>query len=149
MAAPLADGADVILRARLKGKRPADMVIVAQKGPVSTDNPVVRAKAMAKYDWRWVRDLDICVYIDPVVDWFIQLKEIAMQKPGYLCLWNPVEKRGAEVYLSATLEDITKPRQFWVYELGFILWQAFQNDDFITGRTYGRNEQGVPYAIDS
>lgn len=147
MAARLADGAEPILKARLKGMRPADMVNVSQMGVPPFDNPTVRAKPLERYDWRWVRGLDICVHIDPEVDWFIQLKDIAMHRPDYLCLWNPVEKWGAQVYLIPLPTDLDKPRQFWVCELDFMPWQDFQNDDFMTGRTYGRNEYGIPYAL--
>lgn len=130
------EGAQPILRTRLRGMKPADMVIVSMAGPVYAENPVVRAKFGEKYDWRWVRDLDVCLYIREEDDWFIPLKEIALQRPQYLSLWNPLGKWGAKVYLIPTAQDVSKPVHMWKYELDFLPWMEFQNKDYIECTSY-------------
>lgn len=147
MARPLPQGAEPILKARMRGMKPADMVIISMTGPVPAENPAVRIKFGETYDWRWVRGLDVCLYIDEEVDWFLVLKEIALQRPGHLSLWAPVGEWGSKVYLIPAAGDVAKPVRQWIYELDFLPWMDFQNNDFMTGRVYGRDSQGVPYAV--
>lgn len=147
MAALLPPGAEPILKSRMKGYKPLDMVIVSMTGPVVSENPVVRIKDGEQYDWRWVRDLDVCLYIADEDDWHVVLKQIALQRPEHLSLWNPAGSWGAKVYLIPTSQDIGKPVSLWQYELDFLPWMDFQNRDYMDGRTYGRTPGGVPYAI--
>lgn len=147
MRAQLAQGAEPIMASRMRGLKPADMVIVSMVGPAIVENPVVRVKPGVTYDWRWVRGLDVCLYIDDDADWHIVLKDIALQRPEHLSLWTPAGQWGAKVYLIPTADDISKPVRQWKYELDFLPWMDFQNQDFAAGRTYARNEGGVPYAV--
>lgn len=127
----IAANADAIVAARLRGKKPADMVIVSLVGPVAMDNPTVFAKLGEAYDWRWVRDLDVCLYLDDAQDWPDLLKAIALQRPEHLNLWSHSGQWGAKVYLIPTADDIAKPVRWWKYELDFLPWLDFQNEDFI------------------
>lgn len=63
----IAKGAESILKARLKGIRPADEVYVSLVGKL--DWPAVLAEPGQEYDWRWAKDLDIVVVADSKVDW--------------------------------------------------------------------------------
>lgn len=63
----IAKGAESILKARLKGIRPADEVYVSLVGKL--DWPAVLAEPGQEYDWRWAKDLDIVVVADSNVDW--------------------------------------------------------------------------------
>lgn len=143
---PLPLNAKPILDARLRGFKPAEMVIVSLVGHVESQNHIVRAVSAAPYDWRWVADLDVCLYVGDLVDCRQTLKAIALHRPAYLCVWNCFEHWGAHVYLIPTADDVTKPVRQWTYELDYLEWLDFQNDDFIEGRTYKRNAQGIPYA---
>jgi hypothetical protein len=145
-AATLPQNAQPILQARLKGMKPADMVIVSMIGPVATENPVVFAKAGVSYDWRWARGLDLCLYLNAEEEWPATLLEIAKARPDYLNLWSATEGWGAHVYLVPTHQDIVKPPFMWKFELDFLPWMDFQNQDFINRRIYGRDERGMPYA---
>lgn len=147
MNAKLAKGAQPILDARMKGKRPADMVMVALAEPIKTDNPVVYADAGQRYDWRWVRGLDVCLNVTDGDDWPNTLFDIARGRPAHLELWNREGKWGAHVYLIPTAEDVAKPVQHWRMELDFLPWMDFQNKDFIERRRYVRDENGIPYGI--
>lgn len=134
--AALPEGAQRILDARLKGYRPADMVIVSMVGKVETQNPLVFARSATGYDWRWARGLDICLYVDLEDDWPPTLKDIALQRPEHLSLWVPGAGWGAKVYLIPTAEDVAKPVRQWRYELDFLPWMDFQNKDYIECKSY-------------
>jgi len=143
----IADLAAPIIAARMKGKKPADMVIVSLVGPVVSDNPVVFAKADQAYDWRWVRGLDVCVYMADGIDWQALLFDIARQRPEHLSLWDQEGKWGTAVYLLPRADDIGKPLRAWKFELDFLPWMDFQNTDYVVGRIYRRDKSGMPYAV--
>lgn len=143
---PLALNAQPIVTARLKGFKPSELVLVSLVGHVEAANHVVRALPGVDYDWRWAHGLEVCVYVDDSTNWVDALKSIAKQRPAYLCVWNCYAHWGAKVYLHPTPDDITKPVRQWFYELDFLPWLDFQNQDFIECRTYARNTNGVPHA---
>ena len=135
----IALNAEPIIAARIKGRKPAELIRVSLVGSLCHGNHVVTADPAKEYDWRWVRDLDICVHIGPSSDWYETLKAIALQRPEHLSLWSTYEHWGAKVYLIPTAEDIKLPVKDWLYELDISEWHDFQNADFLTGRTYARN----------
>lgn len=143
----IADLAAPIIAARMKGKKPADLVIVSLVGPVVSDNPVVFAKADQVYDWRWVRGLDVCVYMADGIDWQAILMDIARQRPTHLSLWDHAGQWGTAVYLLPRADDIGRPIRSWKFELDFVPWMDFQNADYIVGRTYQRDRSGMPHAV--
>jgi hypothetical protein len=148
MTLPLPENAMTIVQARMKGRRPDEMVIISLCGPVPTQNPLVLAEPNVDYDWRWLRGLDVCVYVSDRNDWALTLKAIALAEPAHLDVWNPDGKWGAHVYLIPTAEDVNKPVSMWIRKLDFLEWMDYQNNDFVTGRTYARGPGGVPYAVD-
>jgi hypothetical protein len=126
----LAEHAEAIVRARLRGLRPADMVIVSLVGPLAVSNPVVLARPGLAYDWRWTRALDLCLYMRDGQDWPGLLKDIALQRPAYLSLWCANAGWGAKVYLIPTADDVARPVRLWQYELDFLPWMDFENEGF-------------------
>ncbi len=142
-------GVDPILAARMKGQKPAELIRVSLVGSLCHGNHVVQGEPGKAYDWRWVRDLDICLHIGPSSDWHDTLKAIALQRPTHLSMWSTSEHWGATVYLVPTADDMKYPVKDWLYELDISAWHDFQNDDFMACRWYARNEQGVPYALDT
>ena len=142
-------GAEKIITARVKGFRPADMVLIFVKKQQASANPLVVADAHVAYDWRWVRGLEVCLMVNDDDDWGVMAKDVAKQRPGFLGIWNYVGNWGATIYLVPTADDVHKPVRQWFYDLDFLPWMEFQNDDFLNCRTYARNEYGVPYAVDS
>lgn len=127
----IAVNAEPIIKARLQGFKPDEMIVVSLVGSAGMGNHIVHAKADTTYNWRWVRGLDICLCIGQQDDWAPLLKEIALHRPEHLSVWNCVERWGAKVYLIPTAEDIAKPVHQWGYELDFLPWLDFQNEDFI------------------
>lgn len=144
----IAQNAQPIIDARLRGLKPEGLVLVSMSGHIAVQNMVVHAAENADYDWRWVHGLEICVYVDEQIDWVQTVKAIAKQRPTYLAIWNRTHQWGADVYLVPTASDVSKPVRQWGYELVFSPWHAFQNNDFVACRTYERDENGVPYAVD-
>lgn len=147
MTMEIAKGAQPILDARMKGQRPADMVMVSLAETIETGNPVVYAIPGKRYDWRWVRGLNVCLNVSGNEDWPDTLLDIARCAPANLELWNRADQWGAHVYLVPTVEDVTKPARHWRMELDFLPWMEFQNKDFIERRRYTRDEFGMPYGI--
>jgi hypothetical protein len=142
----IALNAQPILDARLQGFKPSELILVSLTGHVHAENHTVRALPCTAYDWRWVHGLELCVYVGERSDWVDTVKAIALQRPAYLGLWNCVDQWGARVYLIPTADDIAKPARQWAYELDFLPWLDFQNDDFLACRTYGRSPEGMPHA---
>lgn len=143
----LPENAKAIVQARLRGMKPADMVIVSLVGPLETENPIVIARPGVSYDWRWARGLDLCLYLNASDDtWGLTAMDVAKARPAHLSLWTPADGWGASVYLVPTAQDVCKPVSMWRYELDFMPWMDFQNRDFIECRRYARDERGMPYA---
>lgn len=93
----IAPGAEVIVKARQRGYKPSEMVLVSLVGKLHTDSPVVLPKAGQAYDWRWVRDLDIGIFINGDSDWRLLASAMKMDMPHYLCLWDVASRRGTQV----------------------------------------------------
>lgn len=137
MTLALARNAQDILAARLRGFKPDEMVMVSLGAPLYTANKVVFATLDTEYDWRWVRGLDIGVWIGDEPNWVPIVKAIALQCPDYLCVWHSSQRWGAQVHLFPVLADVeSKPARLWGWDLVFSEWLDFQNRDFIEGRTY-------------
>jgi hypothetical protein len=135
----LAEGAQAIIAARANGMKPADMVIVSLTGKPDTDNPAVLAQVGAEYDWRWIRNLEIGVYVNDDDDWSSMVKAMMLCRPKYLCVWNVPGNWGATVWLLPQDGDIGKPQAMWKWEIDFTLWLDFQNEDFAVGRVYKKD----------
>ena len=145
----LALNAKPILDARMRGFKPDCLTLVSLVGSVSAENHVVRAIPGNDYDWRWVHGLEICVYVGERLDWVDTMKAIAKCRPANLTLWNCFLHAGANVYLIPTADDVCQPVAKWQYELDYLSWMDFQNDDFINCTTYNRTSKGFPYATHS
>lgn len=56
--------AQPIWDARLRGQKPADLVFISMVGKLNAENHTVQVKPdadPAHYEWRWVRDLSVCL----------------------------------------------------------------------------------------
>lgn len=84
-------GAESILTLRKNGRRPAEMVLVSLVGPLYGEtNPVVIAKAVRQYDWRFLIDLEVLVVTNEIEDRHTIRQTIGALKavsPSYLGLW--------------------------------------------------------------
>jgi hypothetical protein len=93
----IAPGSEGILKTRLKGYRPTDTIVVSLVGRVEVDNPQALPERSVKYDWRWVKGLDIAIFINATVDWRNTAMEIKQADPRYLCIWDVDSNRGAQI----------------------------------------------------
>ncbi len=141
--------AAAIVAARLKGMKPDEMIRVSLVGSLMHGTLVVQATTDRPWDWRWVRDLDVCLCVGASPDWIPTLKEIALHRPAHLSVWSTHEHWGAKVYLVPTKDDIEqyRPIKDWEYEVDLLPWLDFQNADFLSGRYYERDAKGMPYAV--
>lgn len=127
----IAKGAESILKARLKGIRPADEIYVSLIGKLEW--PAVLAEPGKEYDWRWVKDLGIIVAANHETDWGQTVVDIKLADPSNLVLNILDAKSWTEVLiepikqLSATAET-SRPileqsgqikRSGWLWELRF------------------------------
>lgn len=140
----IAENSQRIIAARANGMKPADMVLIGLADKMQTNNPAVYAKPGLSYDWRWVRKLDVCLYVNDADDWSSIATDIAKQHPAYFALWNYEGGWGAQVFTIPRADDVTRPVATWKYEIDFLPWLDFQNDDFLNQRAYARDENGFP-----
>lgn len=119
-----------IIAARLKGLKPSEMIRISLVGSLCPGNHTVHARPGEALDWRWTRDLDVCLYVGALDGWVDTLKAIALCRPAHLSLWFAQSQMGATVYLVPTADDVSKPVSKWLYELQFTDWMDFQNDQF-------------------
>lgn len=127
----IATNAKQIIDARLRGLKPSDLVLVSMVGHVNAENHVVRADPGVVYDWRWVRDLELVMVVGERCDWADTMKAIGLQRPTYLGLWNGAGRWGAHAYLIPSAADVARPVARWTYELDFLPWLDFQNEEYL------------------
>lgn len=123
-------GAMPIIEARKRGFKPADMVIVSLVGRPGEANPTVYANPNATYDWRWLVDLQVCIYAKGSTCWEPTAKAIASCRPACLFLWDVERYEGANVHLHPYVDDIEKPQSQWRWRLNLLPWLPFQNEAF-------------------
>lgn len=127
----IAPNAQEILDARLQGLKPAEMILVSLVGTLREVNHTVLASPHEVYDWRWVRGLDICVYIDAKVEWRRTVLALAHCCPGQLFLWDITSRRGANVYLKPSHPaSEARDARSWKWILDFSSWFECENEAY-------------------
>lgn len=126
----IAAGAQQILNARQKGLKPAEMILVSLIGRINEPNHTVYANPKTRYEWLWVRGLQICIYATKEVKWTDTARSIASERPSYLAIWDADRHEGSEVHLLPNPADIHKPQSEWRWDLDFLPWLPFQNREF-------------------
>lgn len=125
----IAPGGEHIVKARMRGYKPADTVVVSLVGPFAIVNPTILAEPGKQYDWRWVKDLDVALMIARGIDWQTLAFEIKRARPLYLCVWDIHTHKGAEVvwrpYKTAP-EQPTVALNGWHFGLDY---SAFHEED--------------------
>lgn len=126
-------GAKPILDARLRGQRPAEMLIVSLIGKTDELNHHVFANPAGDYDWRWIVGLDACIYVRPGVNWQAMAMQIARAKPRWLGLYDVDRFEGADVHAFPRIEDIDRPQAQWRWYLDFLPWTRYENQFYLEG----------------
>lgn len=124
----IAPGAERIVKARLKGFRPTDTVVISLVGKVEVDNPQVLPAQSVPYDWRWVKGLDIALFISSEVEWRTLALDVKQEDPRYLCLWDVDSYRGAQVlWRPVGMAGQQKPEGGMVLSCGWYWGLDFSN----------------------
>jgi hypothetical protein len=126
----LPNGAEAVLAARKRGLKPNEMLIVSLVGKVNESNHVIYANQGAEYDWRWLRGLKACLYINQKSNWRPVIEAMVRQRPEWLGLYNVDQFKGATASYLPRADDIEKPTNQWRYVLDFLPWTAWQNNEF-------------------
>lgn len=108
MALTLAKGADAIIASRRKDQKPSDLVIVSLVGFLPDGNPVVVADS-ADHDWRWCRELEVCIFGKVGTPNRQVAIAIGMCLPSRLYLWDVEAKQGTDVTVHVKLDSLNKP----------------------------------------
>jgi hypothetical protein len=124
-------GASPILEARKAGQRPADLLIVSLVGAVDEINPVIVAKPDAKYDWRFLLGLKVCILARPGVRFAPVVLEIGRQWPEWLAVWDVDSQEGADAIVHIKPESLDK-HKFGPGDFAAIFWPwtAYENKQF-------------------
>lgn len=126
----VAQGADAILKARLKGFRPVGLIIVSLVGPFDEENEVVIAEHDVDYDWTWAAGLPVVMFMNGAVNWRKTALAIKAVGPSKLMMWDVSLNRGCDVLLKPVMEAGEIRRHGWGWVLDFISWQECDNEDF-------------------
>lgn len=119
-----------IVEARMRGLKPADLILVSLIGRINEVNHTVYANRRNDYDWKWARGLQVCIFTSPSVEWKPVARSIASERPSFLGLWDADNLEGADVSLLPHPDDIDRPKNEWRWVLSILPWLPFQNEDF-------------------
>lgn len=124
----LPTGASQIFEARLRGKRPADLVIVSMVGHLREANPVVLADGD---DWRWVEGLQVCIFAKRGCKHRELALQIAYYGPAWLALWDVENEEGAEIWPHLRADRLNQNR-FTAddFTANYWPWVEWQNKQF-------------------
>lgn len=126
-------GAKPILESRMRGEKPADLVIVSLVGRVPDDNPVVIADG-ANYDWRWCRGLQVCIFGKVGTPNRQVAIEIGRCLPAKLFLWDVEAKHGTDVITHIRTTSLDKRAdELKASDWAAMLWpwSEWQNKQFM------------------
>ena len=129
----LPNGAKPIVDVRLKGLKPDEMIIVSLIGQTGEANYTVYANEKAEYDWRWLRGLKVCLYVNSTSNWKPLIASMARHFPEWLGVYNADQFKGATASLLPRVEDIEKAQSLWRWKLDFLPWTSYQNELFAWG----------------
>jgi len=119
-------GAESILDARLRGRCPADPVLVMYTGRWSTYQPWVRASASRSYEWEWARGLDLFVVAEsdpPLTDQILEIGKVT----GGFRIWFSDLDRGWEV--SVWPDNVMLRREQWQWSIHHWPMDASQSSE--------------------
>lgn len=127
-------GAMPIIKARLQGKKPADLVLVSMIGALPDEaNPVVIADKPIAYDWQWMRGLCACFWASPKGYIRQHILEAAKTRPTALYLWDCVNQKGYDLSVIPTVESVDLLQPQWDWRIHADRWLPSQEKQFALG----------------
>lgn len=127
----IATNSQKIINLRKNGYRPDEMILISLVGKIDELNHTVFAVPSIEYDWKWCRELDICVYANSAVIWQPIINSISLENPRFLALWDVDRKEGAEFYRSLNLNCSDANLRHSGTVLDFIDWCSIANRIFL------------------
>lgn len=135
----LPQGGDALVKRRLAGHDPRDMVVVSFVGFV----PAMFVQNSTKfvvhpdrnYDWRFLTGLELCLLVQPGIPGIGRAMEricAAVKPHSTVYAWDVERLVGADIFYLPTLESITLPRpDLWTWCVDALPWTASQNDEYL------------------
>jgi len=133
----IAPGASHIVKVRMRGYRPADAVLVSLIGNTGFVNTTVLPEPGQQYDWRWIKDLDVILFVSRKTAWRELALALKLAEPEHLRLWDIEHKRGANVYWTPIFpaDGVSQPANTvlvrdWYFGLDFSPFHEEENKEF-------------------
>ncbi len=131
---PLPFGALPIEQVRLRGQRPAHLVLISQVGALPTEsNPVVIADRPTAYRWDWIRGLQACFWTHPKVYMARHVIDASKARPSALFLWDAVNFKGYDLAVLPDPDSIDGPPSQWRWRVYADRWMRWQERAFCQG----------------
>lgn len=131
-------GGEALVKRRLAGHGPRDMVIVSCVGFVPAMFQLNSAKFIVhpdrKYDWRFLTGLEICLLVQPGIPGINRLIEQvagAVKPHSQLYAWDVERLVGCELFWLPKPETMSKPVNKWEWKVDPMPWTAWQNDQYL------------------
>lgn len=119
----------MLLELRRQKKVPTGLILVSFVGRLSADNFVLYATPGRPYDWRLIKELRVCAFIDDGLGSGADLAPIAEHAThGEAHVWHVGRARGAWIYPNRCIDEsgrvVTRPG------VDHITWTGWQTDRF-------------------
>lgn len=134
-------GGDRLVKARLAGRDPRDMVIVSFVDHIPPMFTLNSTKFICdpgrKFDWRFLTGLEICILIQPGIPGIMKVVDqicAAVKPHSEVHVWDIERLVGATFYRLPTMESIDKMAQrpdLWEWKLEPMPWTVWQNEQYI------------------
>ncbi len=129
-------GALPIEQARLRGQRPAQMVLISQVGILPFEaNPVVIADRAIAYRWEWIKGLQACFWTDPRAFISKHIIDASRARPAALYRWDCVNLKGYDVMALPDPASIDGGQASWRWRVYADRWLPSQERTFWKGES--------------
>lgn len=135
----LPQGGDALVKRRLAGRDPRDMVVVSFVGFVPAMFTLNSTKFVVQpernYDWRFLTGLEICLLVQPGIQGIGRAIENickAVKPHSKVYAWDIERLVGADIFYCPTADSIVFPRpDLWKWEVDAVPWTAWQNEEYL------------------
>lgn len=134
----LPHGGEALVKRRLAGHDPRDMVIVSCVGFVPAMFQLNSTKFIVypdrKYDWRILTGLEVCLLVQPGIPNLgrvIEQVAAAVKPHSSLHAWDVERLVGCEFFWLPKPETMSMPVNQWEWKLEPLPWTAWQNEQYL------------------
>lgn len=119
-----------IIELRKRGYKPDELIIISLVGKLDEENYVIYADYRKDYDWKFLKDLDVCIFANSAVDFKKTLVDIAKVGVKFLGLWDVDRLEGADFKYLPYIDDSYKLDGKFKMRLYPSIWINMQNKIF-------------------